>query len=297
MNIIKLVSGGVDSTIMAKSYEGKNVYVDFGQKYARFEKEALHRLGIVFDEIKISSAFKDDKIYIPDRNLMMATLITTIYNPDIIMIAGLKDDRCIDKNEEAFERMSSIISRFTDHTVKVMSPYFNLTKGEIVYNFPNKAILSDTFSCYNPSADGKPCGNCPACLRKAVALETNGIGCGFDVSEEIITEYLHKIHTYDQDRISRFLIYLKSRKPVYAIDIDGVLCEDRGSYSNRKPIKTAIDRLKDMDGYIVLYTARLEIDRLTTEKWLSDNMVSYDCLIMNKIPYSLIVDDKCRKDI
>lgn len=297
MKIIKLVSGGVDSSIMAKSYEGKNVYVDFGQKYARFEKEALHRLGIEFDQIIINSAFKDDKIYIPDRNLMMATLITTIYNPDVIMIAGLKDDRCIDKNEEAFNRMSSIISQFTDHPVKVISPYFNLTKGEIVYNFPDKAILSNTFSCYNPSKNGKPCGNCPACLRKAVALETNGISCGFTVSEEIITEYLHKIHTYDPDRISRFLIYLKSRKPVYAIDIDGVLCEDRGAYSDRKPIKTAIDALRNIDGYIMLYTARLEIDRLATEKWLSDNLVPYDLLIMNKIPYSAIVDDKSRKEV
>lgn len=297
MNIVKLVSGGVDSSIMAKSFEGINVYVDFGQKYAKFEKEALRNMEIEFDEIKIDSVFKEEKIYIPDRNLMMATLVTTIYNPDVIMIAGLKDDRCIDKNEEAFKNMSDIISQFTDHHVEVISPYFNYTKGDVVYFFKDKQILTKTFSCYDPTEDGKPCGNCPACLRKAVALETNGISCGFNVSEEIIKSYLRKIHVYDPDRISRLLIYLKSRKPVYAIDIDGVLCEDRGAYSDRKPIKTAIDALRNTDGYIVLYTARLEIDRLTTEKWLSDNLVPYDCLIMNKIPYSAIVDDKSRKEV
>lgn len=299
MKTVKLVSGGIDSYIMAETYEGLNVYIDFGQKYAKNEKKALRDLGINFEEININCNFKDNDIYIPDRNLMMATLVTTVYNPDVIMMAGLKDDRCIDKNEEAFERMSSVISRYTNHPVKVISPFFELTKGEIIYRFQKKENLAKTFSCYSPKEDGSHCGNCPACLRKAISMETNGISCGYQVSEDIIKQYLQKIHKYDPDRISRFFIFIKKRKPVYAIDIDGVLCEDDETYNyaSKKPKKASINRLKSLDGYIVLYTARLETDREETEKWLSNNNVKYDSLIMSKLPYSELFDDKTKEEL
>lgn len=287
--IVKLVSGGLDSFILSQEYEGLNIYIDFGQRYAAAEKEALDKLNVKYEVVKINSSYNpQENIYIPNRNLSLCALVSMLYDPNIIMLAGLKDDNCIDKNEVEFGLMSQLLTRYANHEVKVISPYWKTTKGELVANYKgNKEDLNNTFSCYNPTKEGKPCGKCPACLRRAIALETNGIKCNVDIDESIINEYLAKIHTYEADRISRFFIFLKKRKPVYAIDIDGILCEDNGQYKYRKPKQF----LMPQNGYIVLYTARLESDRELTERWLKENGIKYDALLTNKLPYSFLVDD------
>lgn len=282
---IKLVSGGIDSYILSQEYAGKNIYVDFGQSYALEEQKALRKLGVNYTLLRITAENINQGIYIPNRNLAMAAVVSMTYDPDIIYMAGLADDNCIDKTEIEFERMSEILSRYAGHKVEVKSPYWNRTKGEIVYYFSKKEKLKNTFSCYNPQ-NGQPCGNCPACLRRTIALETNGIDSGVQLSDEIIQTYLHKIHTYHPDRISRFFIWLNWHGGVGAIDIDGVLCNSKGKKIN------ALENFNLSEKYKVLYTSRLECDRKITERWLKENSIKYDALIMNKLPYSKLIDDR-----
>ena len=292
MKRIKLVSGGVDSYIMSQEFEGTNVYVDFGQQYKEQEINALRNLGVDFEIIKINSHFKaTSDIYINDRNLALAAVIAMTYSPDEIMLAGLGDDNCADKNPQAFELMSEVLTKFATKPIKVVSPYFDKTKGQIISEFNKKEMLPLTFSCYNPQGD-KACGDCPACLRKVIALETNGINSGIELTDRIINEYMRKIHTYQPDRISRFFTWLKKRRYVLAVDIDGVLCEECGlPYAERPPIRANIEALNKIEGVIVLYTARFEIDREITEQWLRKENVRHDALIMNKLPFARIVDD------
>lgn len=294
---VKLVSGGIDSVIMSQEFEGINVYIDFGQKYAKEELEALKKMNIDVDVINIESVFRknnDVGYFINNRNLTFASLLMMLYNPDEIYMAGIKDDVCIDKNEEAFKNMSEIISSFSDKQVKVISPYWNMTKGQLIQNFKNKELLKDTFSCYEP-VNGKACGNCNACLRKVIALETNDIDSGITLSDKIINTYLKKIHNYDSDRISRFFTYINKIKKIVAIDIDGVLCYNNGkNYKNCVPIKENIEELNNNynNCYKVLFTARYEEDRKDTEEWLIKNGVKYDSLIMNKLVYNTLIDDR-----
>lgn len=292
MKRVKLISGGVDSYIMSQEYDGVNLYIDFGQSYAKEEINALKNLGVEFDLITVDTKKSfDSQIYIPDRNLFLACLASLAYNPDEILLAGLRDDNCFDKTATEFEIMSAVISRYAQKKVTLRSPYFNQSKGEIIADYKgDKNKLKDTFSCYYPK-DGKPCGDCPACLRKAVALETNFVDSGITLTDRIIKEYLNKIHTYDTDRISRFFIYLNKIKPVIAVDIDGVLCEEKNDYASRKKIADTKDYI-NQDAYIVLYTSRLEIDRQVTKKWLDKNKIHYDALIMNKLPYTKLIDDR-----
>lgn len=292
MKRVKLISGGVDSYIMSQEYDGINLYVDFGQSYAKEEIDALKNLDVEFDLITVDTKKSfDSQIYIPDRNLFLSCLASLAYNPDEILLAGLRDDNCSDKTAAEFEIMSAVISRYAQKKVTLRSPYFNQSKGEIITSYKgNKNKLKDTFSCYYPK-DGKPCGDCPACLRKAVALETNFIDSGITLTDRIIKEYLNKIHTYDADRISRFFIYLKKIKPVIAVDIDRVLCEEKNNYATRKKIADTKDYI-NQDAYIVLYTSRLEIDREVTKKWLDENEIHYDALITNKLPYTKLIDDR-----
>lgn len=293
MIAVNLVSGGVDSYIMSQEHDGVNVYVNFGQRYANEEMAALDRLGVEYDVVNLSkpnASFGD--IFIPARNLMLASMAVAMYDADVVRMAGLRDDNCIDKTEAEFKSMSEILSRQSGHKVTVMSPYWQKSKGEIVHLFQgDRKKLQDTFSCYKP-VDGHQCGNCPACLRKAIALETNGVEAGYEVSKDVIGEYMGKIHTYDRDRVSRFFIYLKRHgMQVHAVDIDGVLCSEGGSYEDRKKISFDMPN----DGVIVLYTARLECDREITERWLADNGVRYDALIMHKLPYTDMIDDNARR--
>lgn len=295
---VKLVSGGVDSFIMAKQFPaGKNVYVDFGQPYKEAELSALSRLGIEFEIVTIHHQQKvGENIFIPDRNLAMAALVAMLYDPDRILMAGLRDDNCVDKTPAEFERISDLLSRYASHPIKVVSPYWKISKGEVVQNFcrefPGEQLVN-TFSCYNPK-EGQPCGDCPACLRRVVALETNGVDTGLSLSDRVIREYLPKIYQYDPDRISRFFIYLRNHGGVEAYDLDGILAEDRGPYRARKFLGQLPTRKKK---YRVIYTARLESDRNETEEWLKKNGVDYDALIMGKLPYDTLVDDKTKNKL
>lgn len=87
-------------------------------------------------------------------------------------------------------------------------------------------------------------------------------------------------------------------KETIACDIDGILTiETSGvSYAKRTPDKENIKWLNCMkiarNARIVLWTSRRESDRTTTERWLKANGVMYDKLVLGKMRYTHIVDDK-----
>lgn len=299
--VIKLVSGGIDSTAMAFMIPGTNYFIDYKQPYANQEQRALLNNKIPFHKINLSCenfpGFQD--IYIDNRNLALASIAAMFLSPDVIYLAGVKDDNCPDKTPDEFQRMSDIISRYSQKRVEILSPFWDYTKGELVQKFLSlgysQEIMRQSFSCYYP--DPSPCYDCPACLRRFISLKTNGIVT--PIKPTIINEYLKKIHTYSADRISRFFIAISDLYQITAIDIDGVLCQEEGDYSTRVPLTKNITRLNSMNNkkLIVLYTARLESDRAITIKWLDDHQVGYDVLIMNKLPFHLLVDDRSKNEI
>ena len=72
---------------------------------------------------------------------------------------------------EAFERLANLAtkagvegsSRFRVHT-----PLITLTKAQIVLRAWELGVdLSLTWSCYEPSPAGRPCGSCDSCLLRA----------------------------------------------------------------------------------------------------------------------------------
>jgi len=296
MRELVLVSGGLDSTIMAlQKKDAIRLFVDYGQNYKAEEERAIKEIFGEYEKIKVDTATQFEDIFIPNRNLTLASLAATYYNPDVIYMAGLKDDYVVDKTPEAFKKMSIVISEFSKKKIDVISPYWDMTKGEVVEEYLKKGgeseILRKTYSCYNGIRNG--CNDCPACFRRFAALESNGIHMP-KPTWRITEEYLKKIHKYDSNRIARTLAALNNYYEIHAIDIDGVLCEDQGPYRNRKPKKENIQKLNAIEGIIILFTARFESDRVDTEEWLKTNSVHYHSLIMEKIPYSSFVDDKAK---
>lgn len=83
---------------------------------------------------------------------------------------------------------------------------------------------------------------------------------------------------------------------VIAVDIDGILTiETEGyDYKNRTPNQTSIEIVNRLyeKNTIVLYTARFAEDEETTKKWLFKNKIMYHKLVLGKLRYDFIVDDK-----
>jgi hypothetical protein len=93
------------------------------------------------------------------------------------------------------------------------------------------------------------------------------------------------------------------KQTIGAFDMDGVLASllESGKYPEDYVKKTvipgAIESLKSIRALghkVVIFTARYEIDRVVTEKWLEENGFHglYDELIMDKPKFDYLVDDR-----
>ena len=80
---------------------------------------------------------------------------------------------------EAYERMANLATRagVEGHTrLKIHTPLLRLTKAEIVKLAHDLGVnFALTFSCYDPDAAGRPCGQCDACLLRRKGFEEAGI--------------------------------------------------------------------------------------------------------------------------
>jgi len=86
-----------------------------------------------------------------------------------------------------------------------------------------------------------------------------------------------------------------------AVDIDGILTNEivGWDYTKRTPRKGNIgivNGLLKQGHVVVLYTARYEIDRAVTIDWLNKYGVQYSDLVMGKLQYDILVDDKAASD-
>lgn len=195
--MILLFSGGVDSYIAYHFYgKPRTLYFDLHTKYSDVEKEVVRKLipnTIVESCVDFSTREQETTAFIPYRNLHLA-LLANKYS-DTIAIAGVKDDMVNDKNELIFTEFSALMSHMMNREIRVISPFWNLTKAQVVKWFLNnggteKELLS-TISCYTPSEEGTECHECPACFRKWNALAENGIDVPF-YNDDLMLEYLVK---------------------------------------------------------------------------------------------------------
>ena len=176
MKKVFLVSGGLDSYIAWELYKDNDstaLFIDYGQKYARPEYLAVKKLIPEAKTIKIDRPVIElDNNYIPNRNLLLATVAATYFMPDKIIIAGLGSDRCLDKTEEVFLEYSKLLSKYSKKTIVIESPFWEQTKTAIIRKFLAKGhsmgVLNNTYSCYTGTP--QPCGECKACLRKVKFL-------------------------------------------------------------------------------------------------------------------------------
>jgi len=178
--MILLFSGGIDSYVAWHYlYNPQTVYFDLNTPYSEKEKRVVKKLipsTIIESVIDFSTRQKGDHAFVPYRNLHLALLANEY--ADHIVIAGLKDDMVNDKNQTVFRQFSYLMSDMTKRKIIVMSPFWHMTKEQVVgwflENGGTKEQLLSTISCYTKTKK-KYCGKCPACFRKWCALRANGI--------------------------------------------------------------------------------------------------------------------------
>ena len=125
--------------------------------------------------------------YVPARNTVFLSFALawaeTLGTSDIFIGVNALDysgyPDCRPEYIAAYETMANLatkagvegIQRLTIHT-----PLISLTKAQIVQEGIRLGVnYGETSSCYDPSEDGKPCGECDSCVLRAKGFAEAGI--------------------------------------------------------------------------------------------------------------------------
>lgn len=211
---VVLVSGGLDSaTALAIAHQaGFETYAlsfDYGQRH-RCEldaaKKVARQLGaqahrtFVLDLAQFGgSALTDASIdvpkqqaqgipvtYVPARNTVFLSIalawaeVLKAYDIFIgvnaIDYSGYPD--CRPEYIQAYQRMATLATKtgVEGQTIRINTPLLHLTKAQIIERGHSLGLdYSLTLSCYDPSPDGKACGQCDSCRLRREGFAEAGI--------------------------------------------------------------------------------------------------------------------------
>ncbi len=146
------------------------------------------------DDIPVPEARKLDEIsskaipitYVPARNtifLSYALAWAEVLNVRDIFIgvnaidfSGYPD--CRPEFIESFQTMANLAIKagVEGKNIRIHSPLIKMTKAEIIKKGISLGVdYAMTHSCYNPTKESKPCGNCDSCLLRKKGFEEAGI--------------------------------------------------------------------------------------------------------------------------
>jgi len=132
--------------------------------------------------------------YVPYRNTQFAILLASkaealnLINTDLLFGLNLSEGMVyMDNSEGWLESISNVVKYGgkdfkLSGTYNVVAPYFMRTKTNMLKEFKDsygeaalKKLLLISTSCYNPNADGSPCGECGSCILREKALNNLGL--------------------------------------------------------------------------------------------------------------------------
>ena len=125
--------------------------------------------------------------YVPARNTIFLSLALAwaevLESSDIFIGVNALDysgyPDCRPEFIEAYERMANLATKagVEDRTrLRIHTPLIRLSKAEIIRLAAELGVpFALTHSCYDPRADGSPCGECDACLLRRKGFAEVGI--------------------------------------------------------------------------------------------------------------------------
>ncbi len=196
MSIVTLVSGGLDSTLMALMVKEEKVeqfplFINYGQICKERELEAcrinFRRLNLPepavmningFGEL-ISCGLTDpnkrvnEDAFLPGRNLLFL-LAGSAYayqqNCCAVAIALLTEKNCIfpDQTQAFIAKAQEMISLALGRDINILAPLMHFSKAEVL-RLAAKKHIADTYSCH--SGTQVPCGKCVSCMERDEAMK------------------------------------------------------------------------------------------------------------------------------
>ncbi len=190
MKIVPLVSGGLDSTVMAllAIQQGCEIYplfIDYGQKAREQERAAIDRTYALLDipvpkimnisgmsEVVSSGLTCDEKdtfeeAFLPNRNLLFLTFAASYayeVGSSVIGIGLLHDQMAVfpDQTTDFITQAQTVLTTSLGAPLEILAPLKHMNKGDVL-KLAKKLGVSDVYSCH----EGKetPCGRCIACLE------------------------------------------------------------------------------------------------------------------------------------
>jgi 7-cyano-7-deazaguanine synthase len=207
--IAVLASGGLDSAVLLADLARENtvfpVYVEAGLHWEPREKRALESyLGalempnlqpLTVLEMPVRSFYgqhwsttgqgvpgyeaPDAAVYLPGRNVLLigVTAVWCALNDvEAIAIGSLDDNPFADATPAFFEDYGRVLSDALDHPLRVMAPYRNRHKSQIIAEFW-QLPLELTLTCMQPDEDAEGfvhCGDCNKCRERREAFRDAG---------------------------------------------------------------------------------------------------------------------------
>ncbi|EJB01734.1 putative PP-loop superfamily ATPase [Rhizobium leguminosarum bv. trifolii WSM597] len=188
MSVVTLVSGGLDSTLVAYLAKEEGLFihplfVNYGQRALERElracKRAMTKLSLNNLEIAnlagygalIRSGLTDSSQHIiedaftPGRNmlfLLVASAHAFKVGAEAVSIGLLHEETALfpDQTSGFLREAESLIGRIMGRQIRVLAPLASFHKDEVIALARMKGI-EGTYSCH--MGDEEPCGNCIAC--------------------------------------------------------------------------------------------------------------------------------------
>lgn len=188
MSVVPLVSGGLDSTLVAylAKEEGLNLhplFINYGQRAVEAElvacKRSMAKLGL--DNLQIAdlsgfgalirSGLTDpsqrviEDAFTPGRNmlfLLVAAAHAYKVGADAVSIGLLHEETALfpDQTSSFLQEAESLITRVMGRNIRVLAPLAAFHKDEVIALAAIKGI-EGTYSCH--IGGEVPCGNCISC--------------------------------------------------------------------------------------------------------------------------------------
>jgi 7-cyano-7-deazaguanine synthase len=188
MKIVTLVSGGLDSTLVAclakeLRFEQFPLFLDYGQRARDKElaacRRSLKKLGLPPPKIAALPGFGKliqsgltsrrlnvfEDAFTPGRNtlfLLVAASYASQVKADAVAI-GLLDERLSlfpDQTQGFIRLAEKVLALAVDRQIQILAPLFEFSKADVVALARVKG-LNGTYSCH--LGQRKPCGVCIAC--------------------------------------------------------------------------------------------------------------------------------------
>lgn len=193
---VQLFSGGLDSLAIWFLHDRPQpLYVSLGHRYQLREVEVIANLSIELTNagIPFSPAYANRLTlgdiergdgYIPLRNLLLAQVAHLEFpQAETIILGALRGEASRDKSGRFLRDTSRTLSYLSNGCVRVVAPARGVTKAGLVRQFVKRYpeqvhFLRMTRSCYSATEladDCAGCGQCQACVRRWVAMSSNGI--------------------------------------------------------------------------------------------------------------------------